>query len=200
MNRVRGACLLTVGLFYNFATAQVIEFESHGLKYQTLTRNGITVMFAPLSTHVREYTVLQVAVSNGSAGPYSIKPEDFYYLKNTGGMIQASPARTVIDTLIQKGSRNDLINLVSTYENALYGIPHMRSTNGYEQRRQGAIAFASSKLRAAATASAVALVPTKLVPGETTDGAIFLPTDGKALGPGRVQVRTNSDTFDFNGE
>src|SRR6516164_7162645 len=100
MNRLRGACIACVAVFYNLATAQVIEFQSHGLKYQTLTRNGITVMFAPLSVHVREYSVLQVAVSNGSAGPYSIKPEDFFYLKNTGGMIQATPARTVIDELV----------------------------------------------------------------------------------------------------
>jgi hypothetical protein len=198
MNRP-GGCALTV-LLCHFAAAQVIEFESHGLKYQTLTRNGITVMFAPLAAHVRDYTILQVAVSNGSAGPYSIKPEDFYYIKNGGAVIQATPAKTVIDMLIQKGSRSDVIGLVTTYENALYGIPHMRSTNGYEQRRQGAIAFASTKLRAAATASAVALVPTKLAAGETTDGAIFLASDGKLLTGGHLQVRTNSDTFDFNTE
>src|SRR5207244_6048512 len=77
MNRLPGICLLLVSLSHHYAAAQVIEFESHGLKYQTLTRSGITVMFAPLPIHVREYIILQVAVSNGSAGPYVIKPEDF---------------------------------------------------------------------------------------------------------------------------
>jgi len=104
----------------------------------------------------------------------------------------------VVSMLIQKGSGSDVIKLVSTYENALYGIPNMRSTNGYESRRQAALAFGGSKLRAAATASAVALVKTKLAPGETTDGAIFLVTDGKPVGPGHLQVRTNTDVFDFN--
>ena len=200
MNRLPGARILLAGLLYHVATAQVIEFESHGLKYQTLTRSGVTVMFAPLPSHVREYTILQVAVSNGSAGPYVIKPEDFYYLRNGGEQLQAAPAVTVIENLIEKGSRSDVTKLVNTYESALYGIPHMKSTNGYEQRRQAAIAGITTKLRAAATASAVALVLTKLAPGETTDGAIFLPTVGKPLGPGRLQVRTNTDTFDFNLE
>jgi hypothetical protein len=197
MRRLWGGGLLFLGLLYP-ATPQVIEFESHGLKYQTLTRSGVTVMFAPLPVHVREYAILQIAVSNGSSGPYIIKPEDFYYLKSGGEVIQASPANTVVSMLMQKGSGSDVIKLVSTYENALYGIPNMKSTNGYESRRQAALAFGGSKLRAAATASAVALVKTKLAPGETTDGAIFLATDGKAVTAGHLQVRTNTDFFDFN--
>lgn len=198
MNRLWGAGMLLVALLYHPATAQVIEFESHGLKYQTLTRSGITVMFAPLPVHVREYAIIQIAVSNGSNGPYIIKPEDFYYLRSGGETIQASPANAVVSMLMQKGSGSDVIKLVNTYENALYGIPNMKSTNGYESRRQAALAFGASKLRAAATASAVALVQTKLAPGQTTDGAIFLVTEGKPIGPGRLQVRTNTDLFDFN--
>jgi len=34
------------------AHAQVIEFESNGLKYQTLTRSGVTVMFAIMPQHL----------------------------------------------------------------------------------------------------------------------------------------------------
>jgi hypothetical protein len=74
----------------------------------------------------------------------------------------------------------------------------MKSTNGFETRRQAALAFGPSKLRAAATASAVALVQTKLAPGESTDGAVFLPIEAKALGAAHLQVRTNTDVFDFN--
>lgn len=63
---------------------QVIEFESNGLKYQTITKSGVTLMVARLPGHVREFSILQVAVSNGSAGPYTIRPEDFSYKKDDG--------------------------------------------------------------------------------------------------------------------
>jgi hypothetical protein len=46
----------------------------------------------------------------------------------------------------------------------------------------------------------VALVQTKLAPGESTDGAVFLPIEAKGLGAGHLQVRTNTDQFDFNAE
>src|SRR5271169_4284537 len=109
MNRLWSAGMLLLGLLYYPAAAQVIEFESHGLKYQTLTRSGITVMFAPLPVHIREYAILQITVSNGSAGPYIIKPEDFYYLRNGGETIQATPADSVISMLMQKGTGSDVI-------------------------------------------------------------------------------------------
>ena len=46
----------------------------------------------------------------------------------------------------------------------------------------------------------MAMVQTKLAPGESTDGAVFFSTEGKPLGPGRVVVRTNTDVFEFNPE
>lgn len=197
ITRLVGAvlCLSTLGV-----RGQVIEFESKGLKYQTLTRSGVTVMFAHLDGHLREYSVLQAAISNGSAGPYVIKPEDFTYLRSDGSALRATPARTVVSMLLDKGSGNDVIRLVSSYEAALYGITHMKSTNGYETRRQAALAMTSVKLKAAAAASAVALVQTKLAPGESTDGAVFLPTGHMPVGPGRLVVRTNTDVFEFNPE
>lgn len=197
MKRLPGACGLVLSLLVLSARAQVIQFESNGLKYQTLTKSGVTVMFAPLYSRIREYTILQVAVSNGSPGPYTIRPEDFRYVRSTGDTVQAAAARTVIGMLIQKGNRSDVIKLVTTYETAFYGMTRMRSTNGYEQRRQAALAETSTKLKAAATASALALVTTKLDPGDSTDGAIFIPTEGKLLGPGHLEVRTNTDTFVF---
>ena len=50
---------------------QVLEFESGGLKYKALTRGGVTIMFAPLPTRVLGYTILQVAISNGSPVSWS---------------------------------------------------------------------------------------------------------------------------------
>ncbi len=100
--------------------------------------------------------------------------------------------------MIERGSRVDVIKLVSAYENSLYGLSRFKSTNGYEARRQSALAEVSStKLKAAAAASAIAFVTTKLAPGQSTDGAIFYPTAGKPLGPGRLVVNTAGEVFEF---
>jgi hypothetical protein len=155
-------------------------------------------MFAQMPSHLHTYAIIQVAVSNGSGGPYVIRPEDFSYVRADGSVIRATPARNVVQMLFQKGSGNDVIKLVTAYEASVYGNQHLKSTNGYEQRRQAALAMSSTRLRAAATASALALVQSKLVPGESTDGAVFFETEGKPLGPGHLVVRTNTDTFDFN--
>jgi len=179
------------------AHAQVIEFESNGLKYQTLTRSGVTVMYALMPNHLHEYGIVQVAVSNGSPGSYVIKPEDFTFVRSDGVVLHATPARAVVNMLSQKGSAGDVIHLITSYENAVYGNSRLKSTNGYEQRRQSALAMGSTKLKAMAAASALALVQSKLVPGESTDGAVFFVNDAKPLGPGHLLVRTNTDTFDF---
>jgi hypothetical protein len=193
-------CLPLCGLLLVLGTtarAQVIEFESKGLKYLTLTRSSVTVMYAVMPNHLHEYGIIQVAVSNGSQGPYVIKPEDFTYIRTDGVVMRASPARTVVDMLSQKGRASDVISLIVAYENAVYGNTRLKSTNGYEQRRQSALAMGSTKLKAMAAASALAMVQTKLVPGESTDGAVFFVNDSKPLGPGRLVVRTNTDVFDF---
>jgi len=182
-------------------SAQVIEFESGGLKYQTLTRNSVTVMFAHLPSHVREYTILQVAVSNGAPAPYTIRPEDFTFERSDGSLVSAAPARNVVSALIEKGNRSDVVKLVSTYEMALYGMTRLRPTNGYESRRQQYLAeVASTKIKAAAAASAIALVQTKLASGQSTDGAVFFPTEGKPLGSGRLVMRNSGGEFVFNPE
>jgi hypothetical protein len=181
--------------------AQVIEFESGGLKYQTLSKKGVTVMFAHLPTHLREYNIVQIAVSNGAGSPCTVRPEDFSFQRPDGSTIRATPARTVVDHLIARGSRNDVIKLVAVYESSLYGIAKFRSTNGYEQRRQAAVAdLTSTKLKAAAAASAIALVEARLTPGQSTDGAVFFPSDGKLLGPGRLRCRVVGETFEFDSE
>lgn len=179
-------------------TAQVIEFESGGLKYQTLTRNGLTVMYAQLPSHVREYSVLQVAISNGSKTPCVIKPEDFIFYKSDGETVHAVPATVVVTNLVEKASRHDVIKLVVAYEGGIYGNSKMKSTNGYEVRRQNALAeVGSPKIKAAAAASAIAFVNTRLQPGESTDGAVFYSNAGKPLGGGRLQVKTSGGTFEF---
>jgi hypothetical protein len=201
MPRFLGLVVVCLGLAADAAMAQVIEFQSNGLKYQTLTKAGVTVMFAHLENHLHEYAIIQVAVSNGSHGPYVIRPEDFFYQRGDDlGTLHAVAARTVIEMLMQKGNGNDVIRLVTQYEASIYGNPHLRSTNGYESRRQAALAFSGSRLKAAAAASALAMVQTKLAPTESTDGAVFFANEGKALTGGKLVVRTNTDVFEFNPE
>jgi hypothetical protein len=178
--------------------AQIIDFESNGLRYKTLTKSGVTVMFAYLPSRVKEYSIMQVSVSNGSAVSWMVKPEDFSYHGQDGSSAQATPALNVVNSLIQHASRHDVIKLVTTYENSLYGNIKMHSTNGYESRRESALADGmSTRIKAAAAASAIALVPTKLQSGQSTDGAVFFSLNGKPFGPGRLVVHTGGETFEF---
>ncbi|MBI3680536.1 MAG: hypothetical protein HY235_09085 [Acidobacteria bacterium] len=181
--------------------AQVIDFESGGLKYKTLTRNGVTIMFAHLPSRVREYSIIQVAVSNGSQIPWVVKTEDFRFERPDGVRLSPARPRAVVSEMIEKAGRSDVIKLVATYEIGLYGLTRLRSTNGYEQRRQAAFAeLTSAKLKAAAAASAIVFVDTKLMSGESTDGAIFFDTSGKPLGHGKLTVKAAGATFEFPSE
>jgi len=200
MKRLLGAVGLALVLLCPCVRAQVIEVQSNGLTYQTLTRSGITVMFTHLPGALHQYAIVQVAISNGSQGPYVMRPEDFTFERADGQKVRAVSAKTVIDMLRQKANGNDAIKLVTTYESGIFGNPHLKSLNGYESRRQAAIAATDNKITTSLLASALALVQTKLAVGDSTDGAVFFPTDGKPLGSGRLVVRTNTDVFEFNAE
>ncbi len=187
-------------LFASFtAPAQVIEYEKDGVKHQTLTRNGVTVMFAVGKTHVKEYAMVQVAISNGSDMYSNIRPEDFNYERADGTAVRAANADDVVKQLLEQASLADVQKLVLAYENNLYGIPNMRTLNGYEQRRRSAMAEGiPARFKAAAAASALALVATRLGPGQSTDGAVFFPINPKLLAGGRLIVHTQKDTYEFN--
>jgi hypothetical protein len=186
------------GVLTGSLSAQIIEFESGGLKYKTLTHDGVTVMFAPLSLHVRDYAVLQVSISNGSPVSWAARPEDFRFERESGGVVQASTARSVVGTMLAKAGRGDVTKLVTAYEAALYGNVQLHSTNGYESRRQSAMAeVGSTRLKAAAAASAIVLVQSKLLPGQSTDGGVFFANNGKPLGTGRLIVEIAGATFTF---
>jgi hypothetical protein len=89
---------------------QIIDFESGGLKYHAMTRNGITVMFSVLATRIRDYAILQMAISNGSPISWTVKPEDCTFEKSNGQKIQGLAARTVVNGLIDKAGRGDVIS------------------------------------------------------------------------------------------
>jgi hypothetical protein len=195
---LRRVCLLVPVVALLAHAQQILDFESGGLKYKAMTRNGVTVMFSMLPTQIRDYAILQLAVSNGAPISWTVRPEDCSFEKTDGETVQALPARTVVGTLIQKATRGDVIKLVAAYEASLFNNAQIHSTNGYEVRRQNAFAeFGSNKLKAAAAASAIALVTTKLAPGDSTDGAVFYPNRGKPLGTGKLIVNAAGETFVF---
>ncbi len=75
------------------------------LSIRHLLSRGVTIMFATLPQRLRDYAILQVAVSNGSKSPYMIRPEDFTYERLDGVCCAPPPARIVVGMLEQKGSR-----------------------------------------------------------------------------------------------
>ncbi|MBY0502323.1 MAG: hypothetical protein K2X03_00335 [Bryobacteraceae bacterium] len=195
MTLIRLTLLLLLGLL---ARAQVITFETNGLNYQTLTKGGLTIMFAQLPMHTKDYAVLQVAVSNGAKTSWNVKPEDFTFRPTETEPLKPEAPRIVVNRLIDRGGRDDAIRLMTTYEAGLYGLSRIKSTSGYEQRRQQMLAeLTSAKIKAAAAASAIAFVGTKLKPGESTDGAVFFATGGKPLPAGKLTVNAGGEFFEF---
>jgi len=183
------------------AQAQIIDFESNGLHYKTLTKGGMTVMFAYLPSHLKEYSILQVSISNGSPISWVVKPEDFTYKLQDGSASQAAPALTVVNSLLNKASRHDVIQLVTTYERGIYGNINIQTSNGYETRRRSALADGvSTRIKAGAAAAALALVQTKLLAGQSTDGAVFFPDNGKPFGPGTLVAHVGGEIFVFPTE
>jgi hypothetical protein len=177
-----------------------IEFQSKGLDYEALTREGVTVMFAVLPPHIKDFNIIQIAVTNGSPVSWTVKPEDFAFIRLDGTVLQSVSADTVVESLLEKASRNDVIKLQNLYENTIYALQNFRSTNGYEQRREAAQAmFVNRGIKAAAAASAITFVPTKLRAGDSTDGAVFFANHSKdkGLGAGRLVVRTCGQIFLF---
>jgi hypothetical protein len=182
------------------AAAGPIDFESHGMHYEALTKSGITVMFAPLPPHVKDYNIVQVTVTNGSPVSWTVKPSDFSFTRHDGTVLQTISADEVVSSLLDKASRADVIKLQLLYESSIYALSNFRSTNGYEQRREAAMAqFVNARFKAAAAASAITLIPTKLKPGDSTDGAVFFEnrTKEKGLGSGRLVAHTCGEIFFF---
>ena len=177
-----------------------LEFQSRGLDYEALTREGVTVMFSPLPPHIKDFNIIQIAVTNGSPVSWTVKPEDFAFIRADGSVLPSVSADYVVESLLSKASSSDVVKLQMLYENTIYALSNFRSTNGYEQRREAAMAmFVNKGFKAAAAASAITFVATKLKSGDSTDGAIFFTNRSKekGLGSGRLVVRTCGQIFLF---
>lgn len=177
---------------------QVIEFTSNGLNYMTLSREGLTLMYAPLPMTIRDFAVIQVSYSNGSGENQPVSPNDFVYTSPSGQRIRAASEDIVVRELYRKARQADVVKLQAAYEKALYGGRPIRSSNGYESRRRAAIARGPEGLRAAAAASALSLVTMQLKPGQSTDGVVFFRYTGEPLDAGTLDARlANGKRFQF---
>jgi hypothetical protein len=198
--RVAGASIAMCGAlaFVRLASAQVIEFDSKGLHYQALTKGGMTVMYAPIPSHIKDFSVIQVAITNGTGVTWVVKPQDFKFIRQDGVELDPVSADIVVESLLAKASHADVIQLQLLYENTIYALANFRSTNGYEKRRQSMMTFGvSARFKAAAAASAIAFAPVKLKAGESTDGAVFFVNKDRAMGAGRLLSRLGAEDFEF---
>lgn len=177
-----------------------VDFESRGMHYEALTKDGITVMFAPLPPRVKDYNIVQITVTNGSPVSWTVKPGDFTFVRQDGTTLTTVSADDVVSSLLARASRSDVIKLQVLYEDSIYSLSNYRATNGYEQRREAAMAqFVNKSFAAAAAASAITMVPVKLKPGDSTDGAVFFENRSreKSLGIGRLVAHTCGEIFSF---
>src|SRR3954469_23396274 len=79
-----------------------MDFQSHGLDYEALTKEGITVMFAKLPPHIKDFNIMQVTVTNGSLVSWTVKPSDFSFVRQDGTILQPVSADEVVESLLQK--------------------------------------------------------------------------------------------------
>ena len=100
-------------------------------------------------------------------------PEDFLYRPDPVTEIPALPARTVVSSLIDRASKGDVMKLVTLTRAASTVIPNTSHQRARAARQSASNGIHLYTIKAAATASAIALVQTKLAPGQSTDGAVF---------------------------
>ena len=155
-------------------------------------------MYARMPLAIRDYGVIQVALNNGSSAVWRVKTADFIYEPQQGSPIRAAPESEVIYDLFRNAGRTEVVKLQTAYEQALFGNQHIRSMNGYEQRRLSAITLGDKGIKAAAAASAITFVGTELGAGDSTDGAVFFPNGGRELGPGRLVAVIEGQVFEFD--
>ncbi|MBV9264899.1 MAG: hypothetical protein JO061_01900, partial [Acidobacteriaceae bacterium] len=78
-----------------------IEFQSRGLDYEAITKDGITVMFAQLPARIKDFNVMQVTITNGSLVAWTVKPVDFSFVRQDGATLPAVSADEVVESLLQ---------------------------------------------------------------------------------------------------
>ncbi len=179
------------------AASQVIRFESNGMQYQVLTRKGLTLMCAAMPFRTSRFSVMHVAVTNGSGETRLVRTEDFAFEYSDGTQVRAASEQRVVEDFFQNARRSELLKLQAAYEKALYNNQYIRPNNTYEKRRQSALAFGPKGLKASAAAAAITFVSGKVGSGDSADGALFFPTAGRPLEKGTVVATLESSRFEF---
>ncbi len=167
------------------ASAQSIEFPYRGLDYSMVSKDGITVMVAPMNLNILNYSAAHVWITNGSKRPVHVEPQ--YFVAHAQGSKQpaaadfaAIPDAVVVTEVMQHARMNDVLALVRAYEQNLYGFRNDNAINYYQTRKQVAAAEGSGRhFRAAAMVSAIMLAKTDVPPGEFREGTIFFSTPDK---------------------
>ena len=190
-------CFATLGSSWSPLCAQIIRFESNGMDDQVQTREGLTLMCAPMRLKTSRYAVMHVAVSNGSEQTWQVDAADFAFEYDDGTVVRAVSEQEVIGDFFRKAGRSELLKLQTAYEKALYNNQFIRPNNSYEKRRLSALAIGPKGLKASAAAAAITFVSGKIAPGDSTDGAVFLPTSGRDLGRGRIVATLDAESFEF---
>ena len=128
--RVRNAILTLAVLFITSfpSTAQVIQFRSSGLDYQALTKQGLTLMFARMPLTAGRYSVLQIALNNGSVHTWKVEATDFYFESADGMRVRAISEQTVVGDFFRNAGRSEMLELQTVYEKALYSNEHVPTT------------------------------------------------------------------------
>lgn len=203
VKRVAALLLLLWTLPLPRTASQTIEVPYRGLRYSMLSRNGVTVMIAPLERTILEYSTAQVWVSNGSKRVVRISPQSFSMRAEAPGREEprtfpGSPEGTVLAEIMQRARSRDMLALVHAYETKLFGFADPRSYSYYQRRKQEALAgVGAGRMRAAATASAIILADKTLNPGEFVDGTVFFRTDEKKLRITSLGARIAGAEFEF---
>ncbi len=167
------------------AMAQAIEVPYRGLEYAMLSRDGVTVMIAPLDLTLLHYSAAHVWITNGSRRALPVDPQVFTATTRGAKQPQASEQRGAPDGLVvrevmERARFGDILAVVRAYERNLYGFQNPQAINYYQERKQMAMAEGGSrKVRAAAMVSALILQKGDIPPGEFREGTVFFPTHQK---------------------
>src|SRR5690242_6044997 len=157
-------------------------------------------MFASLPPHIKDFSIIQVTVTNGSPVSWTVKPADFSFERQDGTVLRSISADEVVASLLDKAGRSDVIKLQLLYEDSIYALSNFRSTNGYEQRREAAMAmFVNRNFKTGWGGFANHFSPNQPKAGRQHRGRVFFPAapKEKSLGPGRVVARTCGQVFAF---
>ncbi len=181
--------LLVVAALEAALGAQAIEVPYRGLEYSMLSKDGVTVMVAPLELSILKYSAAHVWVTNGTSRAIQVSPQAFTVTaRHVSGRHQRQPKPAeyagaaeglVVEEVMRKARFGDVMSLVRAYERNLYGFRNPQATGYYQARKQAAAAEGSRKLRAGAMVSILILPKSDIPAGEFREGTVFFPTGDK---------------------